>query len=50
MASTEWVNEVMNNSYRCDLHTGENPYDECHTKIDLFEVKKIGKFSVFKIV
>ncbi len=24
--------------------------DECHAKIDLFEVKKIGNFMVFKIV
>ncbi len=24
--------------------------DECHAKIDLFEVKKIGKFLVFQIV
>ena len=26
------------------------PYDECHVKIDLFEVQKIGNFLVFKIV
>ena len=25
-------------------------YDECHAKNDLFKVKKIGKFLVFKIV
>ena len=25
-------------------------YDECQAKIDLFKVKKIGKFLVFKIV
>ena len=25
-------------------------YDECHVKIDLFEVKNIGKFLVFEIV
>ncbi len=25
-------------------------YDECHAKIDLFEVKKIGNFLVFKMV
>ena len=24
--------------------------DECHAKVDLFKVKKIGKFLVFKIV
>ncbi len=25
-------------------------YDECHAKIDLFKVKKIVNFSLFKIV
>ena len=30
--------------------THARSYDECHTKIDLFEVKKIGKFLVFNIV
>ena len=25
-------------------------YDECHAKIDLFEVEKFGNFSVFKFV
>ena len=25
-------------------------YDECHAKIDLFKVQKIGNFLVFKIV
>ncbi len=32
------------------LDIRDGTYDECHAKIDLFEVEKIGHFSVFKIV
>ncbi len=28
----------------------DTTYDECHAKIDLFEVEKIGHFSLIKIV
>ncbi len=42
--------QILGRPSNCFTVTGKrSTHDKCHAKIDLFEIKKIGNFLVFKI-